>query len=281
MSLYSEPSARTKPSIAIQFFLLLATLFLSGTVNALAQNPTLRFAVAGQMISEISLTELTDTVTPVEIDFYNPLMSKKKRYLALPVTDVLDFVFKNQWRSGDYSDIAFTALDGYQAVSNLDSLKEPGGYLAFQDLDWETGWEPVGRKLADPGPFFLVWTEKHQTTANAFPWPWQVAKIGILKFSDQYPAVVPLGVTTDSPVHRGFQTFRMRCLRCHAMDQQGGKIGPDLNAPQSIVSYRTEEMIKAFIKQPSQFRYSRMPDHSDLSDQQLDELYQYLKHQKR
>ena len=263
----------------MRLFLLIATLYLSGTVNALAQNPTLRFAVAGQVISDVSLTELTDTITPVEIHFYNPLMSKKKRYLALPVKDVLDVIFEDQWRGNDFSDISFTALDGYQAISNLDSLKEPGGYLAYEDLDWETGWEPVGRKLADPGPFFLVWTEKHQTTANKFPWPWQVAEIGILRFSDQYPAVVPQNVKSNSTVYRGFQTFRMRCLRCHAMDQQGGKIGPDLNAPQSIVAYRTEEMIKAFIKQPSQFRYSSMPDHTDLSDGQLDELYQYLKHQ--
>ena len=263
----------------MRLFLLIATLYLSGTVNALAQNPTLRFAVAGQVISDVSLTELTDTITPVKIHFYNPLMSKKKRYLALPVKDVLDVIFEDQWRGNDFSDISFTALDGYQAISNLDSLKEPGGYLAYEDLDWETGWEPVGRKLADPGPFFLVWTEKHQTTANKFPWPWQVAEIGILRFSDQYPAVVPQNVKSNSTVYRGFQTFRMRCLRCHAMDQQGGKIGPDLNAPQSIVAYRTEEMIKAFIKQPSQFRYTSMPDHTDLSDGQLDELYQYLKHQ--
>ena len=105
----------------MRFFLLIATLYLIGTVNTLAQNPTLRFAIAGQVISEISLTELTDKIEPVEVGFYHPLMSKKKQYLALPVQEVLDFAFDDLWRGSDYSDIAFTALDGYQAVK-LDQI---------------------------------------------------------------------------------------------------------------------------------------------------------------
>jgi len=60
------------------------------------------------------------------------------------------------------------------------------------------------------------------------------------------------------------------------MNQQGGKIGPDLNAPQSIVTYRSENMIKEFIKHPSKYRYSQMPDHPDLSDQDLNNIISYF-----
>ena len=63
------------------------------------------------------------------------------------------------------------------------------------------------------------------------------------------------------------------------MDQRGGKIGPDLNAPQSIVAYRSERMIKSYIRQASKFRYTQMPDHPDLSDQDLDNLYRYFQYQ--
>jgi len=103
--------------------------------------------------------------------------------------------------------------------------------------------------------------------------------VNLLRFEDQYPAVMPTGAGAGTPAQLGFEMFRSRCLRCHAMNQQGGKIGPDLNAPQSIVAYRSEEMIKAFIRQPSKFRYTQMPDHPDLSDQDLDNLYRYFQNQ--
>ena len=35
-------------------------------------------------------------------------------------------------------------------------------------------------------------------------------------------------------------------------------------------------MIKAFIHQPSRFRHTQMPDHTDLGPTELDELYRYL-----
>ena len=60
------------------------------------------------------------------------------------------------------------------------------------------------------------------------------------------------------------------------MNQQGGKVGPDLNAPQSIVSYRSQNMIREFIRNPSRYRYTRMPDHQDLDDRALDELLAYF-----
>jgi hypothetical protein len=63
------------------------------------------------------------------------------------------------------------------------------------------------------------------------------------------------------------------------MDRMGGKIGPDLNAPQSIVAYRSKYMIKEMIKHASKYRYTIMPDHSDLSDSDLDDLYNYFQFQ--
>ena len=38
-------------------------------------------------------------------------------------------------------------------------------------------------------------------------------------------------------------------------------------------------MIKEFIKNPFQYRYSTMPPHFDLSDDKLEDLYIYLKFQ--
>lgn len=61
------------------------------------------------------------------------------------------------------------------------------------------------------------------------------------------------------------------------MNRQGGKIGPDLNAPQSITAYRSKAMIKEFIKHPSKYRYTQMPDHTDLSERDLEDLYLYFR----
>jgi mono/diheme cytochrome c family protein len=149
---------------------------------------------------------------------------------------------------------------------------------AWRSRTWTSpAGEPVGRQKANPGPFYLVWTREFQSTENEYPWPWQLASINLVRFEERYPEVVPQGPPPDSPASRGFRIFKGRCLRCHSINQQGGKIGPDLNAPMSITQYRSEEMIKAFIRQPSRFRHSGMPDHPDLTDQNLDDLYRYFK----
>ena len=78
-------------------------------------------------------------------------------------------------------------------------------------------------------------------------------------------------------VYKGYKTFRNYCFRCHAINQQGGKIGPDLAAPKNILSYRKEAFLKRFIKKASSFRYTQMPDHEFLTETELDELISYLK----
>jgi len=243
------------------------------------------FELSGQPVVETNLPELIKKLKTHEIQFYNPLYHKEKSYLAFEIKDLLDLAYQSQWHSTDFSDIAFTALDGYQSVSPLRVFNEGGAFLAYQEIGSDDDWELVGRKQANPGPYFLVWTGDQQTTENAYPWPWQVQRVNLLRFSDIYPAVVPQKVpkneNPDSSVYAGFMLFKNRCLRCHAIDQQGGKIGPDLNAPQNITSYRSKEMIIEIIKHASVYRYTQMPDHTDLTDQDLENLYLYLKHQSR
>lgn len=241
-----------------------------------AAEPALEFRLSGKPVARVSLAALQAQIESEPIRLFNPFYQREKRYQAFPVDAVLDLAFSAKWKSADYTDVAFIALDGYEAVGSIGKLREPGGFLAFRDLDRDDGWEPVGYRKADPGPFFLVWTRPGQDTEHAYPWPWQVAAVNLLRFEDQYPAVLPAGAPKDSPAERGFSIFRDRCLRCHAINRQGGKIGPDLNAPRSITAYRSEQMIKAFIRKPSDFRHSHMPDHTDLTDRDLDALYRYL-----
>jgi len=239
------------------------------------EQPGLVLQVSGAQSGRFDLAQLRDRLQVHTISFDNPLMGKTKRYRAFALSDLLTLAYGERWQSDSFSDIAFIAVDGYEAVAPLRLLGNPGGYLAFEDLDVGDGWEPITKGSVDPGPLFLVWTGPDQTPRHGYPWPWQIAALNLLRFADQYPALAPDGAAGPE-VMRGFDLFRQRCLRCHAINGQGGRVGPDLNAPQSITSYRSETMIKAFIQRPSQFRHSQMPDHTDLSAAQLDELYRYL-----
>ena len=240
-----------------------------------AEDPSLNFVVSGEFVKEYKLSELKAELQSHKIEFHDPQYDKEKRYRGFKLRDLLQLAYGDEWGDPQYTDIAFQALDGYVSVSSTAKLGEPGGYVVYEDLDYPN-WEPVGYAQANPEPFYLLWTGKNQTTANEYPWPWSLASANLITFEDQYPAVVPKGVSTDSAAHRGYETFKGRCVRCHSMNQQGGKIGPDLNAPQSVVAYRSENMVKEFIKHPSKYRYTHMPDHTDLSEQALDELVSYF-----
>jgi hypothetical protein len=267
-------------NISLLFFRLVVILFtLFFIAPALGVDSVLEFRASGKLVSKISLAELKDKIKSHEINVSNSIAGKEKKYEAFSIKDILNFVYHTQWTSEKYSDIAFIALDGYEAVSKSVTLNEDGGFLAFRDADVNDGWELVGKKKVDPGPFFLVWTGKVQTSINAYPWPWQIIQINLLRFEDQYPTVFPTGANLNSSAYRGFSTFRNRCLHCHSMERMGGKVGPDLGAPQSIVAYRSKYMIKEMIKHSSKYRYSIMPDHNDLSDSDLDDLYTYFQFQ--
>jgi hypothetical protein len=242
----------------------------------------LEFTVSGKRVAAKPLAELKKALKSHRIEYRDPFLQKTKHYEAFALKDVLELAFGARWKEPAYSDVIFRALDGYESVGPLEKLKEDGPYLAFADLDEPAGsWEPIGMHKADPGPFYLVWTGPDQNVEHQYPWPWQVESIRLVEFKDQYPRVFPKGAAEDSPAYKGFLTFKGRCMRCHSISREGGKIGPDLNAPKSVVEYRSTDMIKEFIRHPSQYRYTYMPDHPDLTDENLDQLIEYFRFESR
>jgi mono/diheme cytochrome c family protein len=267
------------------FAIMMAAVSVEATHTA-ANADSLQFYLSGEKKAAYSLASLQATLPSHHVRISSPFLvhgqaGKTKNYEAFAVADVLNLAFGSSWKNAAYTGVVFVALDGYKSVSEVAKLLQGGGYIAYKDLDMPAGWEPIGSKNADPGPFYLLWSGQDQSTANAYPWPWQLAAIHLVQFEEQYPKVVPQGVHPDSPAWRGFQTFKGHCFRCHAMSQQGGTIGPDLNAPMTITDYRDVHQLKDFIKHPSKYRYSNMPDHPHFSDQMLDDLISYFQHKSK
>lgn len=255
---------------------LLAGLSLLQAAGETA-DPGLIFKEGGEVKKTLTLSKMRSALKVHEITIFDPMYGKHKSYGAFALADVMALAYGPAWRSEPYSDVAFKATDGYEAVSTYDKIAEQGGFLAFKDMK-VSGWEPVDRIKANPGPFYVIWSGEKQTTAFGYPWPWQLAEINRVKFVQAFPKVYPDGAEKYEPVMNGYRTFKQRCVRCHAMDGDGGKLGPDLGAPQNILDYRSPEMVKAYIYSPSQFRYSNMPDHTDLSKKQLDDLVMYFRY---
>jgi mono/diheme cytochrome c family protein len=256
------------PPIAALLCGLFFPLGVLGQASLAAQIP-------GQPSQSWTLEQLRGQLMDQEIELADPMYQKKKRFRALELRELLQSLFGERLKSGDYSHLVFEALDGYASITRIPTALEAGGWVAFADLDYPQ-WEPIGRQQTLPRPFYVIWTGAEQLPKHGYPWPWALATIRLVRFRDQYPAVYPFGAAKQSAAFHGFETFRARCLRCHAMHQQGGQIGPDLNAPRNILDYRSAMMVKEFIRRPGAYRHTKMPNHADLSEKQLNELLEYL-----
>jgi mono/diheme cytochrome c family protein len=190
-------------------------------------------------------------------------------------------------RPGGDQVLYFVASDGYRAT-----MAEPvggagvRGVVAFADLDAPAGWEPVkhGSRSVSPAPFYLVWSGG-DSAALRRPWPYQLARIEVVDPRSKFGRIYPTGVASDDPVARGFRAFAIeshggdQCVACHALNRQGGSVGPELNVPRNITEYRDDATLRAFIRNARSFRAgSAMPSfEGKLTDGEIDDILAYLR----
>jgi mono/diheme cytochrome c family protein len=246
-----------------------------------ATGSELRFLRAGTVVKTVDLPTLERScpVETVEID--DPYYQAQKAFLAVPLRCVLELGFGPLGASFDREDVFLRARDGYVKPATGSRLSESGGYLAFADARRtrrgdEPRFDPIDRRQVDPGPYYLVWAKPQQRDVHQYPWPYQLVAIEIASFETEYPHTLPRTAAPDAAAWAGFAVFRADCIACHAINGEGGTIGPELNVPQSIVEYRPAEQIKAYIRDPATFRYGSMPAHPHLSTRQLDALLAYF-----
>jgi mono/diheme cytochrome c family protein len=238
--------------------------------------PALGFSVEGQTVRTLRRDQLEAAIPVETLRVFDPYYGRIKSFRALPLEAVLTAGFAGRGLDLRAQHFVLRAKDGYTVPLDGERLLEDGGYLAIEDTE-VAGWEPVGRERANPGPYYLIWKHPPQHDIERYPRPWQLATIEIAAFDRVFPRVVPTGVAPDSPARRGFAIFREHCIRCHAINQQGGQIGPELNVPQNILAYRPEDQVRAYIRNPETFRYSKMPAFRELSEGELDDLVAYLR----
>jgi len=259
--------------------LLAAAVVTSATAYA-ADSRALHFVRQGKPVATLSLAQLESSCGAQTVSIDDPYYGARKQFRACPLAKVVELGFGVPASELRDDTVIFRASDGYAKPASGARLAEAGGWLAFADAEHmhgdDPGWQPIDRKQVDPGPFYIVWSGAAQRDGTQYPWPYQLTTIEIAALDTLYPHTVPNGMPADSPAQAGYAIFRGECIACHAINGEGGTIGPELNVPQSIVEYRPAQQIKAYIRNPLAFRYTSMPAHPSLTDQQLDELIAYF-----
>ncbi len=251
-------------------------------VDAAIAVASLAFERDGARVREISIRELAASCGALRIEVQDPYYGRAKEFWACPLQRVLDLGFApEKWPRGD-ANYFLRALDGYTRSASGEQLAQAGAFLAFADAGRggdaqasDPRWEPIDRRQLDPGPSYLVW-QRPDADPQRFPWPYQLARIEQAPFESRHPHTAPAGLPADAPAWQGFAIFRRDCAACHAVNGEGGRVGPELNLPLSIVEYRPEAQIRAFVRNPQSFRYTSMPPHPQLTEADLDALLAYF-----
>jgi mono/diheme cytochrome c family protein len=233
--------------------------------------PVLTFTRDGAEVAKLNRSQLEALVPAEQVTGFDPYYGREKRWRAIPLAPLLSRVYRDE--ALGQLPFVLRATDGYTVPLSGDRLLEPGGYLAVADADGP--WEPIGPRKADPAPFYVVWSGEHQRSLETHPRPWSLAGIAIEPFEKVFPKVAP-PAGAGAVVTRGFELWRELCFRCHAINQQGGRVGPEFNVPRNITEYRDAAFLKDWIRHPQAYRPSVMPGFASLPEADLDALLAYL-----
>lgn len=235
------------------------------------------FVAADGGSTRITRAQLLASCAAQTVSVDDPYYEARKTFLACPLEAVLMAGFGRDAEALRASDFLLEARDGYTRPARGVQLFEGGAFLALGEAGRPLGdFDPIDRRQVDPGPYYLVWQGRGRSDPHRYPWPYQLARIREASVDELFPQMLPQGLAPEAPAWRGLRIFQTQCIACHSINRQGGKVGPELNLPRSIVEYRPVDQLKAFIRDPSSFRYTAMPANPGLSDRDLVDLIAYF-----
>ncbi|HUK36942.1 MAG TPA: cytochrome c [Vicinamibacterales bacterium] len=202
----------------------------------------------------------------------DPVYRTQKEYEGYDIGDVVDAVFGPDARRSPQIDIVFVCSDGYRATLPMAHARD-GGVLATRDVSVpaDVRWQPLrqGREYMLPAPYYLVWPAQRDP-ALQYPWPYRVVAL-------ELALPEPKVRTGDATVAHGEDVFRRDCATCHAINLQGGTLGPELNVPINVTEYWEPKTLRILIRNPALVRASsKMPAFPQLGDGDVDALVAYL-----
>jgi mono/diheme cytochrome c family protein len=268
------------PSLAHKTLPLLCLLALAAckpsAPSGKGGGATLAFVGAKGTKRAFDRGEIAARFSPAKVEVWDPSYKGKKRYRAVKLAPLLQAGLGLSAAELRRQKLLFVATDGYKVAIDGERLAVGEPYLALGDADHPPWTEIPGHRGISPGPFYVVWKAKQARDQKRFPWPWALATVRVAP-KDLYAKTVPVSSPAGGPARRGHKLFIRDCVRCHAINQQGGNLGPDLNVPKNVLEYRSEQLLRAFIKNPKVYRYGNMPAQPQLSSRDLDDLLAYLR----
>jgi mono/diheme cytochrome c family protein len=263
----------------------MVTKLLLGVLLSLALGPyshaaDLEFAIDGQPVKAIAIEVLSQKVQPQTVEVKDPVYGRLIRYEALPLKAVLQEVFGADWRQ--YDALGLRSQDGYTPIMPARVLEQHAAFIALKEAG-QSGFPrvtlPNGETL-DPGPLYVVWENIHDVSAKndpALAWSWQLARVSLHRAASLYGRSTP-AAESNANVKAGFTAFQTHCVKCHAINGEGGQVGPELNAPTSVTANRNDDWIRQFVRDPRSLNpQSKMPAwESGRDTHQIDSILAYL-----
>jgi mono/diheme cytochrome c family protein len=263
---------------------LICGLGLHAPTSRASDERGLTFSLRGKTLSTRVFDELERLATADEVRVFEPYEGKPATFRALPFNQILDAIYGDKWRNEE--ELLITCRDGYQPAFPVRRLLDYRAWLAFDRTDSAAfsilKLESGARRPVDLSPYYLVWENLDDLELRRqgdYGWPYQLVGVDLIRTRDRFPAMTPKeGAAPD--VLAGFAAFRVHCSHCHAINGEGGGIGPELNHPVSPVEYREAEWLRKWIKDPASLvPAARMPAlNRELADRDrvIDEILAYL-----